>query len=105
MWSTLGILTMNNIQHITQGKQVRVSEHQLRRLLEFVSVTSAKFNEIQALTSVVAEKSAECSIAQTLARLASGIANDCCDECLEEFDFFKEHSPELVEVFSEELAA
>ena len=96
---------MNNIQHITQGKQVRVSEHQLRRLLEFVSVTSAKFNEIQALTSVVAEKSAECSIAQTLARLASSIANDCRDECLEEFDFFKEHSPELVEVFSEELAA
>ena len=96
---------MNNIQHIAQSKQVQVSEHKLRRLLEFVSVANAKFNEIKALTSVIAEKSADYSIAQTLARLASSIANDSCDECLGEFDFFKDHSHELVDVFSEELAA
>lgn len=81
---------MSNITHFSKGKQVQVSEHQLRRLLEFVNTANNTFNELQALTSVIAEKSDDYSIAQTLARLASSIANNFSDECLEEFDFFKE---------------
>lgn len=99
------ILTMTNITQFSQGKQVQVSEHQLRRLLEFVNSANNTFNELQALTSVIAEKSDEHSITQTLARLASSLANNFSDVCLEEFDFFKECSPQLVSTFAEELAA
>lgn len=96
---------MTNITQFSQGKQVQVSEHQLRRLLGFVNSANNTFNELQALTSVIAEKSDDYSIAQTLARLASSIANNFSDECSEEFDFFKECSPQLVSTFAEELAA
>lgn len=99
------ILTMSNITQFTQGKQVQISEHQLRRLLDFINVANIKFNELQALTGVIAEKSAEHSTAQTLARLATGLAIDFCDQCSEEFDFFKECSPQLISTFAEELAA
>lgn len=99
------ILTMTNITQFSQGKQVQVSEHQLRRLLEFVNSANNTFNELQALTSVIAEKSDDYSIAQTLARLASSIANNFSDDCSEEFDFFKKCSPQLVSTFAEELAA
>lgn len=96
---------MTNITQFSQGKQVQVSEHQLRRLLGFVNVANIAFNELQALTGVIAEKSEDYSVAQTLARLASSIANNFSDECSEEFDFFKECSPQLVSTFAEELAA
>ena len=102
---TKEVNNMTNITQFTQGKQVQVSEHQLRRLLEFVNTANNTFNELQALTSVIAEKSDDYSIAQTLARLASSIANNFSDECAEEFDFFKECSPQLVSTFTEELAA
>lgn len=102
---TKEVNNMTNITQFTQGKQVQVSEHQLRRLLEFVNTANNTFNELHALTSVIAEKSDNHSIAQTLARLASSIANKFSDECSEEFDFFKECSPQLVSTFAEELAA
>lgn len=96
---------MSNITQFSQGKQVQVSEHQLRRLLEFINVANIKFNELQTLTGVISEKSEEHSTAQTLARLATSLAMDFCDQCSEEFDFFKEYSPQLVSTFAEELAA
>ena len=109
MWSfrvvNKGILTMNNITQFTQDKQVLISEQQLRNLLGFIGATSHKFNELRALTSVVAEKSDDFSTAQTLARIASDMANNFCDLCLEELNDFKQHSPDLVKFFAEELAA
>lgn len=100
-----GILTMNNITQFTQDKQVLVSEQQLRNLLGFIGAANHKFNELQALINLVAEKSEDSSTAQTLARLASGIANNFCDLCSEELNDFKQHSPDLVKIFAEELAA
>ena len=96
---------MTNITNSQQGKQVQISEHQLLRLLDFIRVANNKFGELQALTGVIAEKCDEHSISQTLARLAFGIANNSQDECLEEFEFFKQYSPQLASLFAEELAA
>lgn len=96
---------MNNITQFTQDKQVLVSEQQLRNLLGFIGAANHKFNELQELINVVAEKSEDSSTAQTLARLASGIANNFCDLCSEELKDFKQHSPDLVKIFAEELAA
>ena len=96
---------MSNITHFSKGKQVQISEHQLLRLLESIRAAKFRFAELQALAGVIAEKSSKHSIAETLARLASGIANDSQDECLEEFEFFKEHSPQLASLFAEECAA
>lgn len=100
-----GILTMSNITHFSKGKQVQISEHQLLRLLESIRTAKFRFAELQALAGVIAEKSNKHSTAETLARLASGIANDSQDDCLEEFEFFKEFSPQLASLFAEELAA
>ena len=100
-----GILTMSNITHFSKGKQVQISEHQLLRLLESIRTAKFRFAELQALAGVIAEKSSKHSTAETLARLASGIANDSQDECLEEFEFLKEHSPQLASLFVEELVA
>ena len=102
---TEGCKHMSNITHITEANQVQISEHQLLRLLESIRTAKYRFAELQALAGVIAEKSSKHSIAETLARLASGIANDSQDECLEEFEFFKEHSPQLASLFAEELAA
>lgn len=99
------IPTMSNIPQFTQGGQVQINEQQLRNLLGFISAASHKFNELQALTSVVAEKSDDCSVTQTLARIASGMANNFCDLCSEELNDFKECSPELAVKFAEELVA
>ncbi|WP_335956450.1 hypothetical protein [Acinetobacter bereziniae] len=96
---------MDNITQFTQDKQVLVSEQQLRNLLGFIGAANQKFNELQELITVVAEKSEDFSTAQTLARLASGIANNFCDLCSEELKDFKQHSPDLVKIFAEELAA
>ena len=96
---------MSNITHFSKGKQVQISEHQLLRLLESIRTAKFRFAELQALASVIAEKSSKHSTAETLARLASGIANDSQVECLEEFEFLKEHSPQLASLFAEELAA
>ena len=96
---------MTNITNFQQGKQVQISEHQLLRLLDFIRVANNKFGELQALASVIAEKSSKHSTAETLARLAFGIANNSQDECLEEFEFFKEFSPQLASLFAEECAA
>ena len=109
MWSVRvvnkGILTMNNITQFTQDKQVQVSEQQLRSLLEFVRIANNRFDEISALTTVIAEKSELSPTIKTLAHLASSIANNFQDICVEEFDNFKECSPDLVKFFAEELAA
>ena len=71
-----GILTMNNITQFTQDKQVQVSEQQLRSLLEFVRIANNRFDEISALTTVIAEKSELSPTIKTLAHLASSIANN-----------------------------
>ena len=92
---------MSNITHFSKGKQVQISEHQLLRLLESIRTAKYRF----AVAGVIAEKSSKHSTAETLARLASGIANDSQDECLEEFEFFKQYSPQLASLFAEELAA
>ena len=84
---------MSNITHITEANQVQISEHQLLRLLDSIRTAKFRFAELQALAGVIAEKSSKHSTAETLARLASGIANNSKDECLEEFEFLKEHSP------------
>ncbi|MDM1757205.1 hypothetical protein HX127_06350 [Acinetobacter sp. 256-1] len=96
---------MNNITQFTQDKQVQVSEQQLRSLLQFVGAASNVLDQLQVLASVIAEKSDDFSTAQTLARIASGMANNFCDLCSEELNDFKEHSPELAKSFAEELAA
>lgn len=96
---------MNNITQFTQDKQVQVSEQQLRSLLEFVRIANNRFDEISALTTVIAEKSEQSPIIKTLAHLASSIANNFQDICVEEFDNFKECSPDLVKFFAEELVA
>ncbi|GEM_PF-2142975 len=96
---------MSNITHFSKGKQVQISEHQLLRLLESIRTAKFRFAELQALASVIAEKSSKHSTSETLARLASGIANNSQDECLEEFEFFKEFSPQLASLFAEECAA
>ncbi|ENU86108.1 hypothetical protein [Acinetobacter sp. CIP 102129] len=96
---------MNNITQFTQDKQVQVSEQQLRSLLEFVRIANNRFDEISALTTVIAEKSELSPTIKTLAHLASSIANNFRDICVEEFDNFKEYSPDLVKFFAEELAA
>ena len=102
---TIGNVTMSNITHITEANQVQISEHQLLRLLESIRTAKFRFSELQALAGVIAEKSSKHSTAETLARLASGIANNSQDECLEEFEFFKESSPQLASLFVEELVA
>ena len=102
---TKDVKHMSNITHFSKGKQVQISEHQLLRLLESIRTAKYRFAELQALAGVIAEKSSKHSTAETLARLASGIANDSQDECLEEFEFFKEHSPQLASLFAEGLAA
>lgn len=96
---------MNNIPQFIHGGQVQVSEQQLRNLLGFISAANHKFNELQVLTSVVAEKSDDFSTAQTLARIASGIANNFCDLCSEELNDFKQHYPDLVKTFADDLTA
>ena len=96
---------MSNITQFTQDRQVLIGEQQLRSLLEFVNATSSTLDQLQVLASVIVEKSADYSTAQTLARLASGIANNFCDLCSEELNDFKQHSPELAKKFAEELAA
>ena len=102
---TEGCKHMSNITHFSKGKQVQISEHQLLHLLESIRTAKYRFAELQALAGVIAEKSSKHSTAETLARLASGIANDSQDECLEEFEFFKEYSPQLASLFAEECAA
>ena len=102
---TKDVKHMSNITHFSKGKQVQISEHQLLRLLESIRTAKFRFAELQALAGVIAEKSSKHSTAETLARLASGIANNSQDECLEEFEFFKESSPQLASLFVEELAA
>ena len=96
---------MSNITHFSKGKQVQISEHQLLRLLDSIRTAKFRFAELQVLASVIAEKSSKHSTAETLARLESGIANNSQDECLEEFEFFKEFSPQLASLFAEECAA
>lgn len=93
---------MNTLTHFTQSKQVQISEQQLRSLLEFIHVANHRFDEISALTSVIAEKS-EHSTVKILARLAESISESFQDACVEEFDSFKEYSPHLVNTFAEEL--
>lgn len=102
---TEGCKHMSNITHFSKGKQVQISEHQLLRLLESIRTAKFRFAELQALAGVIAEKSSKHSTAETLARLASGIVNNSQDECLEEFEFFKEFSPQLASLFAEECAA
>ena len=102
---TKDVKHMSNITHFSKGKQVQISEHQLLRLLDSIRTAKFRFAELQALAGVIAEKSSKHSTAETLARLASGIANDSQDECLDEFEFFKEFSPQLASLFAEELAA
>ena len=102
---TKDVKHMSNITHFSKGKQVQISEHQLLRLLESIRTAKYRFAELQALAGVIAEKSSKHSTAETLARLASGIANDSQDECLEEFEFFKQYSPQLASLFVEELVA
>lgn len=99
------IPTLSNIPQLTQGRQVQVSEQQLRNLLAFISASNHKFNELQVLASVVAEKSEDFSTAQTLARIASGMANNFCDLCSEELNDFKQQHPDLVKTFVDDLAA
>ncbi|WOE40076.1 hypothetical protein [Acinetobacter chinensis] len=96
---------MSNITQFNQDKQVQVSEQQLRSLLEFVRITNNCFDEISVLTRVIAEKSENHPDVKTLAYLATSIANNFQDICSEEFDDFKERSPDLVKFFAEELAA
>jgi len=67
---------MNNITQFTQDKQVQVSEQQLRSLLEFVRIANNRFDEISALTTVIAEKSELSPTIKTLAHLASSIATN-----------------------------
>lgn len=100
-----GRLTMSNITQFSNDKQIQVSEHQLRRLLEFVNITEQKLLEVQTLIRVIAEKSEAHSTAKTLAHIASGITMDYREECGEELEFFKTNSPQLVSTFVEELVA
>ncbi|QOW47914.1 hypothetical protein G0028_09815 [Acinetobacter piscicola] len=95
---------MSNIPQLTQGRQVQVSEQQLRNLLAFISASNHKFNEIQVLASIVAEKSDDFSTAQTLARITSSMANNFCDLCSEELNDFKQQHPDLVKTFVDDLA-
>jgi len=96
---------MTNNTQVSKGKQIQISEHQLRRLLEFVSIAKSKFNELSTLTRVITEKTESCSTNHTLSCIAFDMATNMSDECLSEFQFFKEFSPELVADFAEELAA
>ncbi|NWK52154.1 hypothetical protein HYG89_06215 [Acinetobacter sp. SwsAc5] len=96
---------MSNITYFTHDKQVQVSEQQLRSLLEFVRIANNRFDEISALTTVIAEKSELSPTVKTLAHLATSIANNFQDICIEVLDDFKKSSPELVKFFTEELAA
>lgn len=100
-----GILTMNNITHIAQGKQVQVSEQQLSRLLDFVKLARIAFTELNALSYAVQGQLDKNTVAHTLIGLALEKSSQLEDECMEEFEFFKECSPQLVKVFAEELAA
>lgn len=96
---------MNNIPQFIHGGQVQVSEQQLRSLLQFIGAASNVLDQLQVLTSVVAEKSDDFSTAQTLARIASGMANNFCDLCSEELNGFKQHYPDLVKTFADDLTA
>lgn len=100
-----GILTMNNITHFAQGKQVQVSEHQLSRLLDLIKLANKAFSELNALSYAARDQLDKNSIAHTLMGLALEKSSQLEDECMEEFEFFKECSPQLAEVFAKELAA
>ena len=98
-------VNMNNITHIAQGKQVQVSEQQLSRLLDFVKLARIAFTELNALSYAVQGQLDKNTVAHTLMGLALEKSSQLEDECMEEFEFFKECSPQLVKVFAEELAA
>ena len=94
---------MNNIAQFTQDKQVQVSEQQLRSLLEFIKLANEAFLELNALSYAVRDRLDKNTIAHTLMGLALDKSSRLGDECLEEFKFFQECSPELAVKFAEDL--
>jgi hypothetical protein len=98
-------VNMTNITHFAQGKQVQVSEHQLSRLLDLIKLANKAFSELNALSYAARDQLDKNSIAHTLMGLALEKSSQLKDECMEELEFFKECSPQLVEVFAKELVA
>ena len=96
---------MLNITQFAHDKQVLVSEQRLRSLLQFIGAAGNKFNELQAVTGAVAKMSKCASDEQIMARMASGIANNYCDLCSEELNDFKQHHPDLANIFADDFAA
>lgn len=100
-----GILTMSNITQFSTDKQIQVSEHQLRRLLEFINLANSAFTELNALSYAIQDRLEKHTIAHSLTGLALEKSSQFKDECMEELEFFKQNSPQLVSTFSEELVA
>ena len=87
-----GILTMPNIHHITDDKQVQISEHHLVCLISFINSAQEAFYQIGGLSALTAEKAEKYSIAHTLAVSTAEKSNTWADNCLDELEALKEQS-------------
>lgn len=100
-----GILTMSNITHIADSKQVQISEQQLERFVDFINNAEESFNSLQVMVRLIMEKSEKHTTAYTLASITWDKLDDWMTMCHEEVAHFKQHSPKAASLVLKEYAA
>jgi len=99
-----GILTMSNITHIADGKQVRISEEQAVRIAAFFKNSTDLSVKLNSLCKSIEANTPENSDARVLVNIARNLVMEFWDECIEEKQWVSENSSKLDEVLKEYAA-
>ena len=102
---TKEVNNMSNITHIADGKQVQISEHQLKRFVDFINNAEESFNSLEVMVRLIMEKSEQHTTAYTLASIIWDKLDDWMTMCHEEVRHFKQHSPKAASLVLKECAA
>ena len=100
-----GSISMSNITHIADGKQVQISEQQLERFVDFINNAEESFNSLQVMVRLIMEKSEKHTTAYTLASITWDKLDDWMTMCHEEVAHFKQHSPKAASLVLKGYAA
>lgn len=100
-----GSISMSNITHIADGKQVQISEQQLERFVDFINNAEESFNSLEVMVRLIMEKSEKHTTAYTLASITWDKLDDWMTMCHEEVAHFKQHSPKAASLVLKEYAA
>lgn len=101
---TIGKVTMSNITHIADSKQVRISEEQAVRIAAFFQNSTDLSVKLNSLCKSIEANTPENSDARALVNIARNLVMEFWDECLEEKQWVSENSSKLDEVLKEYAA-